>query len=136
MLALAYGAQNAFAGAAIVYFRSMPLAILSAALGLALAFWAERCFAAAGTEILPASPTNKMLVVGGPFRFTRNPMYLGLTLVTLGIAAYFGTAPFFAVPALLFLLVNFLFIPFEEAKMQRQFHASYAAYRARVRRWI
>jgi protein-S-isoprenylcysteine O-methyltransferase Ste14 len=63
-------------------------------------------------------------------------MYLGLILVTLGIALYFGTLPFFAVPVLLFLLVNFVFIPFEEAKMQRQHEAAYTDYRARVRRWL
>lgn len=136
MLALAYGVQSSFAWASVVHYRSAPLSIVFAGLGLALAIWGERQFAAAGTEILPASASNKVLVTSGPFRFTRNPMYLGLTTVAFGIALYFGTAPFFAVPALLFLLVNFVFIPFEEAKMQRQFDDSYTEYRARVRRWI
>jgi protein-S-isoprenylcysteine O-methyltransferase Ste14 len=93
-------------------------------------------FAAAGTEIMPTSPTNKALVTRGPFGFTRNPMYSSLILVTLGIALYFGTLPFFAVPALLFLLTNFVFIPFEEKKMLRQFGHQYTDYCARVRRWL
>ena len=136
MLLLAYGAQRSFPWASTVYVRSLGLSLASSFLGLALAVAAERKFAAAGTEILPASPANKVLVTNGPFRFTRNPMYLGLILVSLGIALYFGTLPFFAVPVLLFVLVNFVFIPFEEVKMQRQFDAAYTEYRARVRRWL
>ena len=136
MLLIAYGLERSFAWAATVYARSLPNAILLAVAGIALAVWGERMFAAAGTEIMPASPSNKRLVTGGPFRFTRNPMYLGLTLTTLGIAFYMGTLPFFAVPVLVFLLCNFVFIPFEEAKMQRQHGNPYTDYIRRVRRWI
>ena len=136
MLLIAYGAQRSFAWASIVYMRSPAAAIALALAGIALAVSAERNFAAAGTEIMPASPANKALVTGGPFRFTRNPMYSGLLLASLGVALYFGTLPFFAVPALLFLLVNFVFVPFEEAKMLRQFGDRYTEYCARVRRWV
>jgi len=57
-------------------------------------------------------------------------------LTSLGIACFAGTLPVFAVPVLLFLLCNFVFIPFEEAKMQRQFSGQYTDYLHRVRRWI
>jgi len=136
MLIAAFALERSFAWASIVTLRSLLLAIAIAATGIALAIWGERMFAAAGTEILPASPSNKKLVTSGPFRFTRNPMYLGLILVTLGIAFYAGTLPFFAVPVLVFFLCNKLFIPFEEAKMQRQFTDRYTDYLRRVRRWI
>lgn len=134
LLLAAYAAERM--STAEVVFRSTPLAVLCGAFGLLLAGWGERTFAAEGTEILPASPTNKKLVTRGPFRFTRNPMYLGLTLMAFGFAFYFGTLPFYAVPVLLFLLCNFSFIPFEEAKMQRQFGDQYTDYRRRVRRWV
>jgi protein-S-isoprenylcysteine O-methyltransferase Ste14 len=117
-------------------YRSTPLAVLIGAGGLLLAGWGERTFAAEGTDILPASPTNKKLVTHGPFRFTRNPMYLGLVMMALGFAFYFGTVAFYVVPVLLFLLCNFSFIPFEEAKMQRQFPDQYTDYLRRVRRWL
>jgi len=139
MLALfldAYCIQNSFAWGARVYVRSLPLAIVFAVAGLALAVWGERTFHAAGTEVIPASATNKKVVTTGPFRFTRNPMYAGLVLIALGIAVYAGTLPFFAVPVLLFLLCNSVFIPFEEAKMQRQHGALYTDYLHHVRRWI
>ena len=136
MLLAAFGLQRSFDWASVVYIRSVPLAIMVAMAGLALSVWGERTFAAEGTEIMPASASNKKLVTRGPFRFTRNPMYLGLISMTLGIALYAGTLPYFAVPVLVFLLCNFVFIPFEEAKMQRQFDDLYTDYRARVRRWL
>jgi protein-S-isoprenylcysteine O-methyltransferase Ste14 len=136
LLVTAYGVSRGFAWASVIYAQSTPLAVLLGLSGFALSYWAMRMFSAAGTEIMPSSPSNKVLVTGGPFRFTRNPMYLGLTAATLGIAFYFGTLPFFAVPLLLFLLVNFVFAPFEEEKMQRQFGNQFAEYRARTRRWI
>ena len=134
MLLLAYGA-GLLVGAEVV-FRSTPLALLVGISGLLLSGWGERTFAWEGTDILPASPTNKKLVTRGPFRHTRNPMYLGLVLMAFGFAFYFGTIPFYAVPVLLFLLCNFSFIPFEEAKMHRQFGDQYTDYLRRVRRWV
>ena len=136
MLLAAYAVQRSFDWAQIIYFSSLSLATLLIAAGIFLAAWGRSTFAAAGTEIIPASATNKKLVTSGPFRFTRNPMYLGVSTLTLGIAFYAGTLPFFAVPILLFLLCNVVFIPFEEAKMRRQFNDQYTEYRRRVRRWI
>jgi protein-S-isoprenylcysteine O-methyltransferase Ste14 len=98
--------------------------------------WAFRLFQSEGTEIDPTSETNRKLVVGGPYRFSRNPMYLGLTVSTVGLAIWIGYWPFLAVPVAVFLTANFAHIPFEEAKMRRQFGADYDAYAARVRRWV
>lgn len=134
MLLLAYGADRLFASS--VMFRSPLLSVLTGACGLLISVWGERTFAAAGTEVLPASPTNKKLVTHGPFRYTRNPMYSGLVLMAFGFAFYFGTIAFYAMPLVLFLLCNFSFIPFEEAKMQRQFGDQYTDYLRRVRRWV
>ena len=134
MLLLAYAADR-IVGSSVV-FRSVPLSLLTGIAGLLLSGWGERTFAAEGTEILPASLANKKLVTRGPFRHTRNPMYLGLVLMAFGFAFYFGTLPFYLVPVVLFLLCNLSFIPFEEAKMQRQFSDQYTDYRRRVRRWV
>ena len=136
MLLIAYGLERSFACAALVYARSLTNAILMATAGVALAVWGARVFAALGTEIAPASVLNKRLVTVGPFRFTRNPMYLGLVLAMVGVAFYMGTLPFFVVPVLVFLLCNLVFIPFEEAKMLRQHGNPYTDYLQRVRRWI
>ena len=136
MLIAAYAVQRNAIDAAIHVIQSATLAIVLIVAGIALAVWAGRTFAVAGTEIAPASASNKKLVTNGPFRFTRNPMYLSLIIASLGVAFYFGTLPFFVVPVLVFLLCNFEFIPFEEAKMQRQHFVPYTDYIAHVRRWI
>jgi protein-S-isoprenylcysteine O-methyltransferase Ste14 len=101
-----------------------------------LPVWAVVVFRRAGTEIEPTSPTNRALVVNGPYRYVRNPMYLGLVLVTLGIAIGIGAWPMFLVPVAVFATANWVHIPFEERKMRRQFGDAYDAYAGRVRRWI
>jgi protein-S-isoprenylcysteine O-methyltransferase Ste14 len=113
-----------------------PLGGALIALGLGSMFWAVGLFRREGTEIMPTSPENKKLVVRGPFALTRNPMYLGLVLVSLGIAFCAGSLPLFAVPVLVFATTNWVHIPFEEEKMRRQFGVAYDDYTRRVRRWL
>ncbi|HLN11476.1 MAG TPA: isoprenylcysteine carboxylmethyltransferase family protein [Xanthobacteraceae bacterium] len=117
--------------------RGLPL------LGIALVavawippLWALVLFRREGTEIDPTSPANRKLVTSGPYQFTRNPMYLGLVLLALGVAVWVGACPMFMAPVAVFATANWIHIPFEEAKMRRQFGAAYDAYVARVRRWV
>ena len=112
------------------------LGVVLVAISFAISVWAFLLFRSEGTEINPTSETNKSLVVRGPFRFTRNPMYLGLVLLTLGIAFWVGSLPMFAVPLLVFATANWVHIPFEEAKMRRQLGAAFDRYMRQVRRWI
>jgi protein-S-isoprenylcysteine O-methyltransferase Ste14 len=93
-------------------------------------------FRRAGTEVSPTSKTNAKLVVSGVYRFTRNPMYLGLTIASLGVAVFFGRPLMFLTPLFVFVIANWVFVPFEEAKMRRQFGAAFDAYVERVRRWL
>ena len=121
---------------ALLDIRIVWLGVALVAIGIAISAWAFWLFQNEGTEIDPTSETNKSLVVGGPFRFTRNPMYLGLVTSTLGIAFWAGSPPMFAVPVLVFATVNWAHIPFEEAKMRRQFGEAFDRYTRQVRRWI
>jgi protein-S-isoprenylcysteine O-methyltransferase Ste14 len=98
--------------------------------------WAIMEFRRQSTQLSVNSDTNDKLVTNGPFRFTRNPMYLGLIILSLGVAVASGTLPIFAVPVLVFATVNWFHIPFEEAKMHRQFGVAFDDYVRRVRRWI
>lgn len=104
--------------------------------GFALSLWAASLFRIEGTELNPTSETNKSLIIRGPYRFTRNPMYLGLVVLTLGAGFTVGSLPMFVVPVLLFATANWVHIPFEEAKMRRQFGGAFGAYTSKVRRWI
>jgi len=116
--------------------QSTTAGIVLIALGLAFSAWGVLTFRGVGTEVMPSSPTNKELVTYGPYAATRNPMYVGMVTATLGVALLVGAPLLYAAPVLLFLLDNFVVIPFEEAKMERQFGDTYRAYKARVRRWI
>jgi len=120
-------------------FPGLPLPALGIVL-VVLAFippiWAVMLFRRADTEINPTSPANRALVTSGPYQFTRNPMYLGLVTLSLGIAVWIGAWPMLIVPLAVFATANWVHIPFEEAKMRRQFGAAYEDYAARVRRWV
>jgi len=116
--------------------RMISLGIVLIVIGIVLAVTAAMLFRRENTEINPTSATNRKLVTSGPFRFTRNPMYLSLVLVTLGIAFWVGAWPMFLAPLATFVTVKWFHIPFEEAKMRRQFGEAYDAYCGRVRRWI
>src|SRR5215475_589327 len=69
-----------------------PLGIILVALAFILPVWAFVLFRREATEIDPTSPTNRKLITRGPYQFTRNPMYLGLVTLSLGIAVWIGTA--------------------------------------------
>lgn len=120
----------------IVDLRSVALGIAIGIIGLVFMFWAVSMFRAAGTELNPTSETNKALVIKGPYAITRNPMYLGITLLSLGIAFGVGSLPMFLVPILIFATANWVHIPFEEAKMRRQFGSAFDDFTQKVRRWI
>ena len=120
----------------LVDLRVLPLGMALLVGGLALSLWAALLFRMEGTEINPTSATNKKLVIRGPFRWTRNPMYLALVIFTVGLAFAIGSLPMFAVPVLVFATANALHIPFEEAKMRRQFGPAFDDYTLRVRRWL
>jgi protein-S-isoprenylcysteine O-methyltransferase Ste14 len=113
-----------------------PLGIALVAIAFIPPVWAVGLFRREGTEIDPTSPTNRKLVTRGPYRFTRNPMYLGLITLALGIAIWVGPRPMFLAPIAVFATTNFVHIPFEEAKMRLQFGPAYDDYVARVRRWL
>jgi protein-S-isoprenylcysteine O-methyltransferase Ste14 len=68
-----------------------PLGIALVAIAFIPPVWAAGLFRREGTEINPTSPTNRTLVTRGPYRFTRNPMYLGLITFALGKPS--GSAP-------------------------------------------
>jgi protein-S-isoprenylcysteine O-methyltransferase Ste14 len=116
--------------------QSRPLGAFLILIGLAPLAMAVVQFRRAGTEIQPTSPANKALIVAGAYRFTRNPMYLGLAAASLGFALWIGAWPLLLAPVLFWATTNFVHIPFEEAKMRRQFGEAYDDYCGRVRRWI
>lgn len=117
---------------------SLWLKILGGALlGIALSLitWAERTMTQAGTNVNPMKPALA-LVTAGPFRFTRNPMYLSLTLLYVGMALLLNALwPMLLLPAVL-IIMQYGVILREESYLERKFGNAYTQYKSQVRRWL
>jgi protein-S-isoprenylcysteine O-methyltransferase Ste14 len=116
--------------------RHKPLGMILIVLGLVPPMVSIGQFFAVGTQVHPTSKTNNKLVTSGFFAFTRNPMYLGLIVFSFGAAVWFGRPLMYLAPLFVFVIANWAFIPFEEAKMRRQFGDAFDAYTEGVRRWL
>lgn len=128
------------------YWRAMPLSGASRAAlegvgvalviaGILVAAWGMLTFRSAQTAIIPHHSASQ-LVSTGPYRFTRNPMYLGLTIAYIGAAALLNSVwPVILLPIVLIVLAGSV-ISREERYLADAFGEEYAAYCARVRRWV
>jgi protein-S-isoprenylcysteine O-methyltransferase Ste14 len=103
--------------------------------GFALAGWGWLTFRTAGTTTVPGQ-TSSQMVTWGPYRFTRNPMYVGLSVAYLGEAGILHHVwPVLLLPLTL-VYVNRVVIPLEEAKLTEAFGEQYELYCGKVRRWF
>ena len=119
-----------FAGSAL-----KPFGLTALALGVLLAVWGMVTFWRAKTAIIPHH-VARQLVTNGPYRFTRNPMYTGLTIQYLGGAALVNSAwPIIVLPVVIFVLYKTV-ISREEMYLSDAFGAEYTGYVASVRRWL
>lgn len=105
------------------------------AVGAVIAGWGLITFRKVGTTTVPGQSSSR-LVTWGPYRFSRNPMYVGLATAYLGEAFLIRQIwPAVLLPIVL-AYVNWAVIPVEQARLTEAFGAEYAAYRLRVRRWL
>ena len=109
--------------------------ILLALLGFGIMLRAWWLFRAAHTAICPTAATTT-LITDDIYRFTRNPMYLGIVLMLLGLAVATGGVFFYAAAVCFFAIIDHAFCPYEERKLHRTFGASFTAYAQSVRRWL
>lgn len=103
--------------------------------GGALTVWAARTFTAAGTTLKPFERTHE-LVVTGPYRFTRNPMYLGLVTMLSGTALCLATPALWLAALALPVTLQVRFVRHEERALAASLGEPYERYRRGVRRWI
>ena len=113
---------------------SRPLALVLFLAGL-FGVAAVIAFHRAGTSPNPRRPTSA-LVTGGPYRFTRNPMYLGFTLWYLAIASWSNALWILLLLPLVLLVLQRGVIAREEAYLRRRFGREYEEYCGRVGRWV
>lgn len=112
-----------------------PWGAVPAALGLGLMFWAAWTLWRRGTTLHPHEVAST-LVVTGPFRLSRNPIYLGFGLILGGLAVSLASsAPFAALAAWVFAMGQ-MFIRHEEASLAELFGAEFDTYAQKVGRWF
>lgn len=109
-------------------------AVLAAA-GVALLAWCMRCFRRAGTNVPTPLPTTA-LVTEGPYARSRNPIYIALTLLYLGIASAVDLPWAALLLPVLLVVLHYGVVRREERYLAAKFGEAYAQYRARVRRWL
>jgi protein-S-isoprenylcysteine O-methyltransferase Ste14 len=116
-------------------FAARVAALLFLGCGLPLAMWSILLFRRAHTHVEPVKPTTA-LVEAGPYRLTRNPIYLGLLCVYIAAALWWGLGWALLLAPVVVLAVQRLVIAREERYLDQKFGDAYRRYRARVRRWI
>lgn len=108
--------------------------LVAAAAVLVLVVWPARQFQKTGQDPKPWTPTPEF-IVSGMYRYTRNPMYLGMIVFCIGFAIILSEAWVLVLTPVCGWLIYVLAIGPEEAYLDEKFGDSYRAYKARVRRW-
>jgi protein-S-isoprenylcysteine O-methyltransferase Ste14 len=138
-------AAAAFAGLVLDWLAPLPflpagapvgwLGALVFVLALALAAWAAITMTRAGSNVPTNRPTTA-IVESGPYRFTRNPIYMGMFGGLIGLAIAFNTLWLLAMLVPFVLVIRYGVVAREEAYLERKFGDVYRGYRLRVRRWL
>lgn len=109
--------------------------IIIMGLGLLTAIRCRSLFLQNRTTLSPyESPA--FLITTGPFRFSRNPVYLAMAAILFGSAVVMGTLYPFVFTGLFVVIMDLLFIPDEEERLETIFGGEYREYKKNVRRWI
>ena len=132
------------AAIALHHFWPLPIAPRALAVALGAAFgvfaigigaWGRITLVKGGTNVNPYKPTTS-IISGGPYRFTRNPLYVGIQSLLIGLSLLAGTwwGPVLLVPA--FLVLHYGVVLREEAYLERKFGQDYLSYKSKVRSWL
>lgn len=111
------------------------LGMIIAATGAAIAFWSIFTFASVGKGTPAPFDPPRRLVVQGPYRFVRNPMYIGAGLALAGAALFYGSLWILGYTGLLFLTTHLFVLWYEEPALRRCFGKAYEVYCGRTGRW-
>src|SRR3989344_7566706 len=103
--------------------------------GVALFVWTVQFFKKHKTTLRPRGKPSTFITTG-PYRISRNPIYLGFLLIATGTAMLFANVLAFVGPVIFFFFIQTLVIPFEEDTLTKVFGDSYHRYRKRIRRWL
>lgn len=114
---------------------SVPLGGTAVLVAVALFLWAVNTFRTAGTPVPGNRPTTT-IVRTGPYRYSRNPIYLSFSLLQLGVAFWVNSLWLLVTLMPAVALMSFVVIPREEHYLENRFPSGYLPYKASVRRWL
>ena len=112
------------------------LGVIPLALGAALLIWVFVVGISQTPKTVKLGLTPSLLMVRGPYVFTRNPMYVAELGIWMGWALFFGSIGVFAAAVVLWAVVNFVVLPREEHTLELAFGQVYLQYKDRTRRWL
>ncbi len=135
LLGIALRFANAPAPFPVARSFSLAAGILLFLAGVGLILWAHRFFARTGQDPKPWKPSPELLLEG-PYRFTRNPMYLGMTSIQLGLGLALDNLWIAVLAAASLVTVHIIAVLPEERYLTEKFGDSYRAYLAKVRRYL
>jgi len=134
-LALTIGLNFIFPIKRIIHSPNTYMGVIFILFGVLINVWADNLFKKSRTTVKPhETPTS--FEVSCPFRISRHPMYLGMCAILLGVAIILGSISTFVVPIFFIILMEIVFIPFEEKNLEQEFREKYLDYKKKVRRWI
>lgn len=116
-------------------FSSIYLSGVVASAGFTIMILAWWQFKERKVAICPTEPTD-YLITDGVYRYTRNPMYLGMVTMLGAVAIFFGALPFYLAAITYFVVMDRCFCRYEEEKLAATFGHNYEHYKSKVRRWI
>ena len=119
----------------IVFEKMYWIGIVMGFLGFFIFTGSTLLFRINKTTMIPFQDPS-FLITNGIYKYTRNPMYLGMLFVQFGIAIYFGSISPFIIPFLFIPIMNSRIIQHEEVMLEKQFGESYIIFKNSVRRWI
>ncbi len=119
----------------LLYLPYKLIATLSIIFGFTVMTWAWLQFRKSDTAVCPTSKSS-LVVTDGIYKYSRNPMYLGMLLMLIGASFFMGTMPSMFAPIGFFIIIDKVFIPYEEGKLMSAFGDGYSKYQMLTRRWI
>lgn len=106
------------------------------AIGAFIALWCVLTFAFSGKGTPAPFDPPRQLVNRGPYRFVRNPMYIGAGLALMGAAVFYESWPLLSYTGVFFLITHCFIVWYEEPTLRRTFGQDYETYCQRVKRWL
>ncbi len=119
----------------LLYIPYKYIASVSIIFGFAVMTWAWLQFWKSDTAVCPTSITSR-IVTNGAYKYSQNPMYLGMLLMLTGASLFMGTIPSMFAPIVFFIIIDRVFIPYEEEKLMSNFGDVYSDYQIVTGRWI